>query len=249
MDPLYRLNNLRKSYGPREVLAIKELTIAAGCIYTLTGPNGSGKSTLLNILAFLSPPSDGDIWFLGEPVVWSNDSLLRLRREVTLLHQAPYLFDTTVRANIVFGLKTRGITGQEQHSRVDEALALVDLGGFQKRKARELSGGEAQRVAMARALALRPKVLLLDEPLANVDRSSAELLEKVILALPQRGTSVLISTHDPEQRRRFGSNRIHLIAGKPTLPPQHPQVMRAEPCDAMTGPLYSDFTSADSIVD
>jgi tungstate transport system ATP-binding protein len=249
LEPLYRLNNLHQSYGSREVLAIKELTIAAGCIYTLTGPNGSGKSTLLNILAFLSPPTSGEIWFSGEPVAWSNGSLLRLRREVTLLHQAPYLFDTSVRANIVYGLKIRGITGQEQHSRIEEALELVDLGGFQKRKSRELSGGEAQRVAMARALALRPKVLLLDEPLANVDRSSAELLEKVILALPQRGTSVIISTHDPEQRRRFGSNRIHLIAGKPTLPPQHPQVMKANSSDPVTGPIYSDFTAADSVVD
>jgi tungstate transport system ATP-binding protein len=235
LEPLYRLHNLRKCYGPREVLAIGELSIDEGRIYTLTGPNGSGKSTLLNILAFLSPPTDGEIRFAGEAVVWSNDSLLRLRREVTLLHQAPYLFDTSVRANIAFGLKTRRITGQELHSRVDEALELVSLAGFQKRKARELSGGEAQRVAMARALALRPKVLLLDEPLANVDRNSVELLEKVILALPERGTSVIISTHDPEHRRRFGSNRIHLISGKPTLPPQHAQVMKAD--DMPGGPV------------
>jgi tungstate transport system ATP-binding protein len=229
MEPLYYLKDLRKSYGPREVLAIDELSIRAGCIYTLTGPNGSGKSTLLNILAFLSPPTAGEVWFAGEPVACNGASLLALRRNVTLLHQAPYLFDTSVRANIAFGLRTRGITGPEQRSRIDEALELVDLAGFQKRKAHELSGGEAQRVALARALALRPKVLLLDEPLANVDRKCAELLEEVILALPARGTSVIISTHDPEHRQRFGSNRIHLVAGRPAVPPQHPHVIKQAP--------------------
>ena len=221
MEPLYHLKHLRKSYGPREVLAIDELSIRAGCIYTLTGPNGSGKSTLLDILAFLSPPTAGEVWFAGEPVTWNGASLLRLRKEVTLLHQAPYLFHTSVRANIAFGLRVRGITGAEQRRRVDEALEMVDLAGFQKRKARELSGGEAQRSALARALVVRPKALLLDEPLANVDRKSAELLEDVIIALPARGTSVIISTHDPEHRQRFGSNRIHLVAGKPAVPPQH----------------------------
>jgi tungstate transport system ATP-binding protein len=236
MEPLYYLKDLRKSYGPREVLAIDELSIRAGCIYTLTGPNGSGKSTLLNILAFLSPPTAGEVWFAGAPAAWNGASLLMLRRNVTLLHQAPYLFDTSVRANIVFGLRTRGITGSEQRRRMDEALELVDLNGFQKRKARELSGGEAQRVALARALALRPKVLLLDEPLANVDRKCAELLEEVILALPARGTSVIISTHDPEHRQRFGSNRIHLVAGRPAVPPQHVS-------------FSSELTAAERVVD
>jgi tungstate transport system ATP-binding protein len=229
MEPLYALKGLRMTYGPREVLAIAELTVRPGCIYTLTGPNGSGKSTLLTILAFLSPPTAGEVRFEGEPVVWNGASMLRLRRQVTLLHQAPYLFDTSVRANIAFGLRVRGITGPEQRRRVDEALDLVDLAGFQKRRSRELSGGEAQRVALARALALGPKVLLLDEPLANVDHRSAELLEEVILSLPARGTSVIISTHDPEHRHRFGSDRIHLVAGRPTVPPQHTHGRHASP--------------------
>ncbi|HEY6008301.1 MAG TPA: ABC transporter ATP-binding protein, partial [Geobacteraceae bacterium] len=166
---------------------------------------------------------------------------LRLRREVTLLHQAPYLFNTSVRGNIVFGLKARGVTGPEQRRRVEEALELVGLAAFLKRKARELSGGEAQRVALARALALRPKVLLLDEPLANVDRASAELLEEVILSLPARGTSVIISTHDPEHRHRFGTNRIHLVAGRPAVPPQH---RHAEP-EQTPGELTFAKTMAD----
>ncbi len=218
MAPLYQLNSIRKRYGDREALVIDRLTVHEGRCSTLTGPNGSGKSTLLQILAFLIPPTSGELFFCGEPVAWQNSLLLRLRHEVTLLHQDPYLFTTSVRANIAFGLKARGISGAEQHRRVDEALEAVQLSGFQKRKARELSGGEAQRVAMARALALRPKVLLLDEPLANVDRKSAELLEELIVSLPARGTSVIIVTHDSEQSQRFGSDRIHLVAGRLAVP-------------------------------
>ncbi|HTG83022.1 MAG TPA: ABC transporter ATP-binding protein [Geobacteraceae bacterium] len=221
MEPLYRLKNLRKSYGSREVLAIEDLSIREGGIYTLTGPNGSGKSTLLGILAFLSPPTTGEVLFAGESVAWNSRSLLSLRRNATLLHQAPYLFDTSVRGNITFGLKTRGLTAGEQQRRVAEALEMVDLVGFEKRKARELSGGEVQRVALARALALKPRVLLLDEPLANVDRKCAELLVEVIISLPARGTSVIVSTHDPAHRHRFGGNRIHLVAGRPAVPPHH----------------------------
>lgn len=219
MEPLYHLKDLRKSYGSRDVLAIGELVIRAGSIYTLTGANGSGKSTLLNILAFLSPPTAGEVRFAGKPVAWNGPSLLRLRRSVTLLHQAPYLFDETVYANVAFGLKVRGIHGREQHRLVDEALAMVGLAGFQKRIARELSGGEAQRVAMARSLALRPQVLLLDEPLANVDQDTAELLERVIVALPEQGTSVVMTTHDPDHPLKLGGERIHLVSGRITEGP------------------------------
>lgn len=232
MAPLYELTAIRKNYGNREALAIKELVINAGCCYTLTGPNGSGKSTLLQILAFLFPPTAGKLLFCGEPVVWENGPLLRLRRQVTLLHQAPYLFSTSVLGNVAFGLRARGITGPEQRRRIDESLELVGLSGFQKRKAHELSGGEAQRVAMARALALRPRVLLLDEPLANVDRKSAELLEGVIATLPAQGTSVIITTHDPEHRQRFGTDRIHLAAGRLATPPRQTPIYTGEAPDA-----------------
>ena len=232
MAPLYQLDNIRKNYGSREALAIDRLIIDAGRCYTLTGPNGSGKSTLLQILAFMFPTTAGELLFCGEPVVWENGPLLGLRRQVTLLHQAPYLFTTSVQANVAFGLKARGITGAEQHRLVDEALEMVQLSGFQKRRARELSGGEAQRVAMARALALGPKVLLLDEPLANVDRKSSELLEELIISLPARGTSVIITTHDPEHRQRFGSDRIHLVAGRPAAPPQPAILHKGEAADA-----------------
>jgi tungstate transport system ATP-binding protein len=218
--PLYRLDSLRYSYGPRTVLDIPDLTIDSGRLYLLTGANGSGKSTLLSILALLTSPTTGTVSFRGAAVQWDNRSLLAARRRVTLLHQAPYLFNESVYTNVAFGLKARGITGKEQHAVVEQALAVVELAGFEKRKARELSGGEAQRVAMARALAFRPEVLLLDEPLANVDRDTALLLEKVVVSLPQQGTSVIMTTHDPAQPGRLAAERLHLVAGKIAPVPQ-----------------------------
>lgn len=214
MDTLYRLRNIRKSYGQRTVLDIKDLVLHAGKLYTVTGANGSGKSSLLSILAFLVPPTAGELFYGGVPVRWNNAALLALRREVTLLHQSPYLFNGSVFSNVAYALKLRGIRGDEQHRRVEEALEHVGLPGFGHRKARELSGGEAQRVAMARALALRPRVLLLDEPLANVDRPTSDFLESLVASLPDQGTTVIMITHDPEHPDRLGGERIHLVAGE-----------------------------------
>jgi tungstate transport system ATP-binding protein len=216
---MYRLDSIRKCYGSNVALDIEELTIGEGRLYTLTGANGAGKSTLLNILAFLSPPTSGEIFYAGQRVDWHCGSVEEHRRKVTLLHQSPYLFGGTVYDNVAFGLKARGIQGEAQQRRVDKALDTAGLQGFHNRKARELSGGEAQRVAMARALALDPEVLLLDEPLANIDRETTGLLETVIASLPAQGTTVVLITHDPEQPDRLNGESILLEGGKVATPP------------------------------
>src|SRR6266540_2562623 len=154
MSILYRLHNLRKHHGERTALDLHELEIAKGRVHILQGANGSGKTTLLNILAFLSVPSSGELIFAGRKVDYRQGEVFKLRREVTLLHQAPYLFDSRVYDNISFGLAARGVKGEQQRKLVAEALTMVGLNGFEKRLARELSGGEIQRVAMARALAM-----------------------------------------------------------------------------------------------
>jgi tungstate transport system ATP-binding protein len=215
---MYRLDSIRKCYGSIVALDIEELTIGEGRIYTLMGANGAGKSTLLNILAFLSPPTSGEIFYSGKRVDWHHGSVEEHRRKVTLLHQSPYLFGGTVYDNVAFGLKARGIRGEEQQRRVDKALDTAGLPGFRDRKARELSGGEAQRVAMARALALEPEVLLLDEPLANIDRETTGSLETVIASLPARGTTVVLITHDPDQPDRLNGESILLEGGKVAIP-------------------------------
>lgn len=224
MRTMYRLNSIRKCYGSNVALDIEELTIAEGRLYTLTGANGAGKSTLLSILAFLEPPTSGEIFYAGKRVDWDPGSMEEYRRKVTLLHQSPYLFGGTVYDNVAFGLKARGVLAEAQQRRVDKALDGVGLRGFRDRKARELSGGEAQRVAMARALALEPEVLLLDEPLANIDRETAGLLETVIASLPARGTTVVLITHDPEQPGRLNGESILLEGGK--VATAHPPVRR-----------------------
>ena len=214
---MYRLQSIRKCYGSNVALDVEELTIAEGRLYTLTGANGAGKSTLLSILAFLDPPTSGEIFYAGKRVDRNHGSVEEYRRKVTLLHQSPYLFGGSVHDNVAFGLKIRGIPGAEQRRIVDRALDGVGLQGFRDRKARELSGGEAQRVAMARALALNPEVLLLDEPLANIDRETAGLLETVIASLPARGTTVVMTTHDPDHPGRLNGESIHLEGGRHVL--------------------------------
>ena len=211
---MYRLRSIRKRYGSNVALDIEELTIAEGRLYTLTGANGAGKSTLLNILAFLAPPTSGEIFYAGKRIDWDRGSVVEYRRKVTLLHQSPYLFGGSVHDNVAFGLEVRGIREEEQRRIVGRALDVVGLRGFRDRKARELSGGEAQRVAMARALALKPEVLLLDEPLANIDRETTGLLETVIASLPAQGTTVVMTTHDPDHPGRLNGESILLEGGK-----------------------------------
>jgi tungstate transport system ATP-binding protein len=214
---MYRLQSIRKCYGSNVALDIEELTIAEGRLYTLTGANGAGKSTLLSILAFLSPPTSGEIFYAGERVDRNHGPVEEYRRKVTLLHQSPYLFGGSVDDNVAFGLKVRDIRGEERRRRIDEALDVVGLRGFRDRKARELSGGEAQRVAMARALALKPEVLLLDEPLANIDRETTGLFETVIASLPAQGTTVVMTTHDPDHPGRLNGESIFLEGGRHVL--------------------------------
>ena len=214
MKELYRLRSVTKRYGSNVAVDIDALTIVAGRLYTLMGANGAGKSTLLGILAFLTPPTTGEIFYAGERIDWKSDIVRKRRRKVTLLHQSPYLFGGTVSRNVAYGLSARGIAGETTRRAVDRALETVGLDRFRDRDARELSGGEAQRVAMARALALDPDVLLLDEPLANIDRETAILLEALIASLPSRGTTVVMTTHDPDPPGRLSGGSIVLEGGK-----------------------------------
>ena len=168
--PQYHLKEIRAFYRENLALEVDELTIASGRLHILAGPNGSGKSTLLSILAFLMKPDHGQVVFAGTQIDWQRKQLAGLRKRVTLLHQHSFLFSGTVSANVAFGPKARGMAKEDVQRAVRESLAMVGLDGFESRNARHLSGGEARRVALARALACQPEVLLLDEPLAHVDK-------------------------------------------------------------------------------
>jgi tungstate transport system ATP-binding protein len=210
----YNLSSVRASYGKTLAVAIDDLSIAAGELHVLTGPNGSGKSTLLGILAFLNKQDKGEIRFDGVPVNWTRKECALLRQRVTLLHQHPYLFSGSVAGNVAFGLAARGIGKEQARNVIRESLEKVGLAGFESRTARKLSGGESRRVALARALACKPEVLLLDEPVANVDRASAALFESLVVSLASDGMTVIISSHDERLGARLGARMIYLEDGK-----------------------------------
>ncbi len=210
----YELTAIRVRFGSRVVLDIDTLIIQAGRLHVLTGPNGSGKSTLLAVLALLRKPDRGRVVFGGLPVNWSGKQLGALRKKVTLLHQESYLFSGTVMANVGFGLKMRGVDRQETSHSVKHFLALVGMAGFEERDATTLSGGEARRVALARALACRPEVLLLDEPLAHVDQESSMIVENLIASQFLAGTTIVMASHDKHIEERLSSSVIRLNKGR-----------------------------------
>ncbi|HYG97556.1 MAG TPA: ABC transporter ATP-binding protein [Terriglobales bacterium] len=214
MNSQFTLMGVRKYYGERLALDIDYLEISQRQLHIVTGANGSGKSTLLNVLAFLMRVEAGELQFDGKRVEWNGEGLQRLRMRVTLLHQSPYLFAGTVDYNLAYGLRLRGYDGHIIASRVSESLATVGLDGFGSRNVKHLSGGERRRVALARALALRPEVVLLDEPLANVDRATTRELERVIASLPDAGTTVVLSTHHVHQTEHLEGSIIALEEGR-----------------------------------
>jgi tungstate transport system ATP-binding protein len=204
MNALYKITNLVRRYGGRDVLRMPELVIERGEVLALTGPNGSGKSSLLRTLAFLEPPEDGEAAFFGTPGVPP-------RQEVCLLLQEPYLLKRSVFENIVFGLRVRGRTNNlEELAR--EALAEVDLApdDMLRRGWRELSGGEKQRVALAARLILRPLALLLDEPTSNADAKSAVVVQKAVARSVAAGGTVIVASHDHDWLETLGARIVRL---------------------------------------
>ena len=209
MQPVMSLHNIRVKLSESFSLSVENLTLQSGGIYALTGPNGAGKSTLLRVLALLLAPQSGSIEVHGD----TSETLAKQRQSVTLVEQSPYLFDGSVLDNLSYALKLRGIDGKERNNRIRETLTNVGLDGFAQRKVRELSGGEIQRVALARALALKPELLLLDEPTANIDSNSLQAYETLLCSLPEYGATVVFSTHDPAQAIRLGNRVLRIENG------------------------------------
>jgi tungstate transport system ATP-binding protein len=212
MKPLVTLNDAELRRGDF-LLRVDSLELQTGGIYLLEGANGAGKSTLLYLLALLLAPSKGTFRFAGEEVTGKSQRQ-RLRRQITLVDQQPYLFNTSVQQNLAFGLRLRGMGGDLQQRRIHQALEMVGLAGFEKRRAHALSGGESRRVALARALVLRPQLLLLDEPTAGLDREILPDFENCLKTLPGLGTTVVIASHDGYQSRRLAGEVLTLEGGR-----------------------------------
>ena len=195
-------------------LKIPALELASGHIHALVGRNGAGKSTLLRLLALLGAPDSGTISFFDHPVE-SAKQRLQLTRKVTLIHQEPVLFSSTVYRNLAYGLKLRGMNRDEIHAKVQAILDEVGLAGFEKRRAAALSGGEAHRVVLARALLLQTDVLLLDEPTSFLDGKFRPLLIKLLREhLEKRGGTVIFASHDEHFVEALAQNVIHLRDGQ-----------------------------------
>jgi tungstate transport system ATP-binding protein len=192
--PLFSLSDVAQAYAGRSVLEIAALDVGRGEAVGLFGPNGSGKSTLLRLLALLEAPLRGVVRFEGFPVSPADGAM---RRRIALLPQEPYLLKRSVAGNVAYGLELRGEV--DIGRRVEQALRTVGLdpAAFARRSWQELSGGEAQRVALAARLVLSPTALLLDEPTASLDRESTERVKAAAYAARREvGATLVIASHD-----------------------------------------------------
>ena len=209
----YSIRSLIHAYGDKTVLDVPQLDVSKGALCALLGPNGSGKSTLLSILAHLLAPTSGSVLMFGIETVRNRD--FRICKKVTMVHQKPILFSTSVRDNIAFGLRATGCSSKEIVSRVHRILGELKLEDVAEKHARKLSGGEAQRAVLARALVLDLPIVLLDEPTNSLDDASRPILLETIKRIHEtRDTTFIIATHDLNFLAPIATQLVHLNAGK-----------------------------------
>jgi tungstate transport system ATP-binding protein len=212
---LIKVTGLTHSYGEQEVLQDLNLSIAKGEVFALIGPTGAGKTTLLRIMDLLEVPGAGEIYFDGKCIPHSGKQRLEIRRRMSFIHQKPQVFNLSVYDNVACGLRWRGEKRNKIAEKVDHILEMVGLNGYKNRNARTLSGGEAQRVALARSLVLEPEVLLLDEPTANLDPISTAKIEHLISYVArQYNTTMIMATHDMSQGQQLAGRIGVLLAGR-----------------------------------
>lgn len=192
---------------------LREVTLSfePGVVHAVVGPNGAGKTTLLRLLALLVRPTEGRLVLDGQDATACWPDCLPLRRRLSLVQQKPALFRASLYDNVAAGLRFRRQRGEALREAVRDALRFVELEGYERRWPASLSGGEAQKVALARAVAVSPELLLLDEPCASLDPGSSALIEeKVRLLAEGRGVTVVMVTHSLPQAARLGG-LLHVI--------------------------------------
>jgi putative ABC transport system ATP-binding protein len=217
--PLLRVEQLRRVVNGRIILENVSLELGAGEILAIRGPSGSGKSSLLRLLNRLDEPSGGAVFLEGRD--YRSFRPHELRRKIALVMQHPYLFAGTVEANLRFGPKQQGVTMES--SEANALLEEVGLNGYASRDTAKLSGGEAQRVSLARALANSPSVLLLDEPTSALDEASKNGVEGLIRTLVHhKQLGCVLVTHDRAQAGRLADRVLDLEHG--TIRPE------SQPC-------------------
>ena len=213
MNPLLTLHGLRKRHGERTLFEIEQLAIEAGTAYVLTGVNGAGKSTLLRMLAGLERCDACTVDFDGRSLPL-HPYPQALRRAIVFVHQHPIMFSTSVAHNIAYGLLARGESRRSVAPRVEDAMAWAGVAHLRDTDPARLSGGEKQRVALARARGLQPRLLLLDEPTANLDGPAREQVIELIPTLLEQGSSVVMACHDRDLIGLPGIHRLKLRDGR-----------------------------------
>ncbi len=212
MTVLLEVKDLEVRRDKRLVLKSINFKVEKGQVLAIVGPNGAGKSTLLLALARLIRPTHGDIWLNGKSV--KNGSGLAYRRQIGLVLQDPLLFDRSVFENIAAGLRFRGETRKVIHNRVDLWLDRLQIRHLTDRRASLLSGGEGQRVSSARALALEPALLLLDEPFSTLDPPTRnQLLDDLRQILPDNGTTSIFITHNLDEAQQLANELAIILQG------------------------------------
>ncbi len=211
MEPILSLRNIQATYGKRLALQVAALDLYPQEVLAVIGPNGTGKSTLLQVMAGLRP-WQGDLCLRGQPV--RLDDLAYCRR-IALVLQSPMLLDLSVLANVTLGLRFRGVAGGEANRRAMPWLERLGVAHLAGRPARALSGGEAQRVSLARALVLEPEILLLDEPFSALDAPArAAILDDFRRLLRETRTTTVFVTHDQDEALQLGDRVAVLLEGR-----------------------------------
>ena len=237
------LQGVRVAYGGRPVVDVEHLAVRAGELLVIIGPNGSGKSTLLRVLGLLEAPTAGRVLFGGQPV--ARGDLLAARRQMASVFQDPLLVDATVFDNEALGLRFRGLSRDASTPRVRQWMGRLGIAPLASRRARTLSGGEAQRTALARALVLQPSLLLLDEPFAALDQPTRETLivELGTILRHDRITTVLV-THDRGEAMALGDRVAAMLAGEIKQIDEPSRLFRAPVSEAV-----ARFVGMETIVD
>lgn len=205
----YKLNNISKSYQCKTVLKIDDLSINKAQIFALVGPSGSGKSTLLRLLNFIENSDTGSIVLFNKTYKAGDTPDLDLRRKITTVFQNPLLMTTSVLQNVIYPLKIR--KEKINYDLVEEVISRLRLSELKGRRADKLSGGEAQRVSLARAIIFKPEIILLDEPTANLDPTNVKVIEEIISDyVNKEKATVIMVTHNVLQARRL-ADRVGLL--------------------------------------
>ncbi len=200
----------------RAVLTVPSLELYRGDRLAVVGPNGAGKSTLLQVMALLQPPSAGRVSFAGRPVRWREGELVRLRRRLGVVFQRPLLLQRSLQDNVVLALRLHGHPAATARSLAGEWLRRVGVAHLAERQPGQVSVGEAQRASLARALALGPDILLLDEPFAALDSLAREgLIRTLQELLGTEQCAVVFVTHDWREVRRLAGRVVALFEGRP----------------------------------